>query len=227
MKASFALALLLLAGHSSKVLAQTAATQQYVISTVAGGAPPTTPVPGVSLSLGTVWGIAADATGNAYLASSDLNSVFRLDPKGVLTRIAGNSRAGYSGDGGPATNAQLNDPRGVAVDGEGIVFIADYNNRRIRRVSPDGIITTVAGNGTCCFSGDGGSATSAQLQTPFRVAADGAGNLFIADLYGGRVRKVSPAGIISTVAGDGSYGFSGDGGPAATAQLARPGCGRC
>ena len=123
-----------------------ATAQQYVVSTVAGGAPPKTPVAGVSLSLGTVWGVATDGAGNAYFASSDLNSVFRLDPSGLMTRVAGNSRAGYSGDGGPATSAQLNDPRGVAVDKSGNLFIADYRNARIREVSPGGIITTVAGN---------------------------------------------------------------------------------
>ena len=223
MRTSFVLALLLMAGHTSKVFAQSAAnTQQYSISTVAGGAPPATPVAGVSLALGTVWGVAPDGAGNIYLASSDLNSVFRLDPSGLITRVAGNSRAGYSGDGGPATSAQLNDPRGVAVDKSGNLFIADYRNARIRKVSSGGIITTVAGDGTCCFSGDGGPATSAQLQTPFGVAVDGSGNLFVSDLYGSRVRKVSPTGIVSTVAGDGSYGLSGDGGPAVSAKLNAP-----
>src|SRR5438105_2144254 len=121
-----------------------ATAQQYTIETVAGGAPPPTPVAGVSLSLGTVWGVATDGAGNAYLASSDLNSVFRLDPSGLITRIAGNSRAGYSGDGGAATSAQLNDPRGMAVDKSGNLFIADYRNARIRKVSPAGIMTTVS-----------------------------------------------------------------------------------
>jgi DNA-binding beta-propeller fold protein YncE len=109
-----------------------------VISTVAGGAPPATPVVGLGLSLGTVWGIAVDGAGNAYFASSTLNSVFRLDPSGLLMLVAGNSRPGYSGDGGPATSAQLNDPRGVAVDKAGNLFIADYSNARIRKVNCGG-----------------------------------------------------------------------------------------
>src|ERR1700757_113319 len=108
-----------------------------------------------------MWGVPADRAGNAYLASSELNSVFRLDSYGLLTRIAGNSRSGYSGDGGPATRAQLNRPTGVAVDGDGNIYIADNGNARIRKVSPGGSITTVAGDGTCCFSGDGAPATTA------------------------------------------------------------------
>ncbi len=129
------------------LLASTAASaQQYVISTIAGGAPPATP-PGLGLVLGSVLGVVADAGGNVYLASSDLNAVFRLDSSGVLTRVAGNSRTGYSGDGGPATNARITSPKGLALDAAGNLFVADYGNRRIRRVSKDGIITTVAGSG--------------------------------------------------------------------------------
>src|SRR4051794_10379521 len=105
-----------------------ATAQQYVISTIAGGAPASTPAPALSLSVGSVWGVAADVGGNLYLTSSDLNSAFRVDPNGIITRVAGNSRAGFSGDGGPATAAQLNDPRGIAVDAAGNLFIADYRN---------------------------------------------------------------------------------------------------
>jgi uncharacterized protein (TIGR03437 family) len=199
-----------------------AAGQQYVISTIAGGAPTPTPTPGLSLSVGTCYGIAAGLSGDVYFANSDQNSVFRLEPTGTVTRVAGNSRVGYSGDGGPASNAQLTDPNGLAVDRAGNLFIADSGNRRIRKVSKDGIITTVAGNGACCFSGDGGPAVSAAMDYPFGLAADGEGNLFVADLRGHRVRKISSAGIITTVAGTGSDGFSGDGGPAINARLAAP-----
>ena len=200
-----------------------AGAQQYVISTIAGAAAPaTSPIPALSFSAGTVWGIGADAAGNTYLASSDLNSVFRLNPSGLVIRIAGTTWPGFSGDGGPAASAQLNDPRGVASDAAGNIFIADSRNARIRKVSPDGLVSTVAGAGGCCFSGDGGPAVNAQFETPFAVAVDGAGNLFVADIYGSRVRKISSSGIISTIAGDGSYNFSGDGGPASAAQLHAP-----
>jgi sugar lactone lactonase YvrE len=194
-----------------------ALAQQYVISTYAGGGPPPARAQAMDAWIGFVLGIATDTAGNVYFSSSEFSSIFKLDPNGVLTRVAGNGRAGYSGDGGPAAAAQLNDPRGVVVDGLGNLFIADYRNSRIRRVSPDGIIATVAGDGSCCFAGDGGAAASAQLSYPDGVAVDSGGNLLI--VGGDRVRKVSPAGIITTVAGDGVRGFSGDSGPAAGAQL--------
>jgi sugar lactone lactonase YvrE len=200
------------------MLASTVASAQlYVISTIAGGAPPPTPPP-----LGSVLGVVADVGGNVYIASSELNAVFRLDSSGVLTRVAGNSRTGYSGDGGPATNAQITSPQGLALDTAGNLFIADYGNRRIRRVSKDGIITTVAGSGACCFAGDGGPAVNAALATPLGLSVDARGNLFIADEYNHRIRKVSTSGIITTVAGDGMSGFSGDGGPGDKAQLSYP-----
>ncbi len=202
--------------------------QQYVISTYAGGAPPPTPAPAVAGSIGAPTSVAMDTRGNVYFASRDLNVVFKLDPSGVLTRVAGTSLLGYSGDGGPATSARLQlffgyDPAaaaGVAVDRAGNLFIADTSNHRIRRVSPEGIITTVAGNGTRGFSGDGGPATSAQLNYPPGVAVDGGGNLFIVDAFNFRIRKVSASGIITTVAGNGTGPDSGDGGPATSARLA-------
>jgi sugar lactone lactonase YvrE len=204
-------------------LSSLACAQPYVISTVAGAdQPATSPVPGLNFTFGTVWGIGADAKGNAYIASSDLSSVFRLDPNGLVIRIAGTAWAGFSGDSGPAAGAQLNDPRGVAIDAVGNIFIADFHNARIRKVSPDGVVSTVAGTGSGGFSGDGGPAINAQFASPFAVAVDGGGDLFVADIYGSRVRKISSAGIISTIAGDGSYQFSGDGGPASAAQLNAP-----
>ena len=124
------------------------------------------------------------------------------------------------GDNGPATSASLFSPTGVAVDSAGNLYIADTGNSRIRKVS-NGVITTVAGNGTHGFSGDNGPATSAQLYNPDGVAVDPAGNLYIADTLDNRIRKVSN-GVITTVAGNGTYGFSGDNGPATSAQLSRP-----
>ncbi len=137
--------------------------------------------------------------------------------------------SGFSGDGGPATSAQLFNPTGVAVDAAGNLFIADFNNNRIRKVTPAGVISTVAGNGSQGFSGDGGPATSAQLSGPESVAVDAAGNLFIADRYNDRIRKVTPDGIISTVAGIWNTGFQRRRRPGnlCSALLSRECCGGC
>src|SRR5262249_40977725 len=129
---------------------------------------------------------------------------------------------GFSGDGGPAIDAELNSPEGIAADNFGNLFILDKGNERIRKVDPTGIITTVAGNGTKGFSGDGGPAISAELNDPSRLAVDSPGNLFISDTCNDRVRKVDPTGTITTVAGNGTEGFSGDGGPATRAKLNVP-----
>src|SRR5439155_1308492 len=135
---------------------------------------------------------------------------------------AGSGTRGFSGDGGPATAAQLTAPVGVALDPAGNLYIADRDNQRIRKVTPGGTISTYAGTGTWGFSGDGGPATAAQLNTPAGVALDSAGNLYIADQANHRIRKVTPGGTISTYAGSGTRGFSGDGGPATAAQLNTP-----
>jgi PKD repeat protein len=161
-------------------------------------------------------GVAVDAQGNLYIADAG-NDAIREVSGGVITTVAGNGTAGSSGDGGPATAAQLDFPDGVAVDARGNLYIADSNNNRVREVS-GGVITTVAGNGTPGFSGDGGQATSAQLSDPEDVAVDKQGNLYIADWANSRIRKVA-GGIITTIAGTGVAGFSGDGGPATSAQL--------
>jgi len=145
-----------------------------------------------------------------------------ISTSGVITTLAGTGAAGFSGDGGPATAAQLNLPYGLAADLAGYVYVADLGNDRVRRIGPDGVITTVAGNGNRGSSGDGGAATSAQLLTPRNVAVDAAGNLYFSEFEGHRVRKVTPDGRISTVAGTGVAGFRGDGGSAVNAQLAFP-----
>jgi len=139
----------------------------------------------------------------------------------VISTPVGTATAGYSGDGGLATKALLNGPKGVAVDHAGNLYIADASNNRVRKVSTAGIITTVAGGGTAGL-GDGGLATSAQLNGPTAVALDNSGNLFIADTGNNRVRQVSSAGTITTFAGTGTAGYSGDGGPALSAQLQNP-----
>src|SRR5262249_19006258 len=144
---------------------------------------------------------------------------------GTITTYAGSTPgagSNFGGDGGPATSALLNAPFGVAMDQSGTLFIADRDNQRIRKVTPDGVITTVAGNGTAGFNGDGGPAISAQLNSPWAVAVDTAGNLFITDNGNNRIRKVAPDGIITTVAGNGTTAFSGDGGPATSAGISLP-----
>ena len=151
--------------------------------------------------------------------------------QGVVTTVAGTGQAGFSGDGGLATTAQLNFPGGVAVDRNSNIYIADLNNQRIRKVDPSGIISTIAGTGTPGFSGDGGLATQAQLHLNNRVwtqltggvAVDNLGNVYIADSYNHRVRGVGPDGVIRTVAGNGIPGRAGDGGLATDANLNYPG----
>ena len=167
-------------------------------------------------------GVATDGAGDLFIADQLNNRVRKVTPDGVINTIAGNGRAGFSGDGGPATSTSLASPAGLALDGAGNLYIADAFNNRIRMVSPSGIITTVAGNGAAGFSGDGGRAVAASLNEPRGVAVDAAGNLFIADRVNNRVRKVVPEGIISTVAGNGVPDFLGDGGSALSASLRSP-----
>jgi hypothetical protein len=168
------------------------------------------------------FGVAVDSSGNLYIADAGNQRIRMVNSAGVISTIAGNGTAGFSGDGGPATSAMLDDAFGVAVDGSGNLYIADYNNNRVRKVTPNGVISTVAGIGTAGYSGDGGPATNAELFAPFNVAVDSSGSLYIADSANSRVRKVTPAGVISTVAGNGSPGYSGDGGAATSAQLWNP-----
>jgi len=144
-------------------------------------------------------------------------------PTNLMTTVAGNGTAGYAGDGGAAWRAMLNSPNGVALDTDHNVFIADTSNHRIRKMDTNGIITTVAGNGTNGFSGDGSLAINASLNSPGHIVFDSAGNLFIADTANHRIRKVDVNGLITTVAGAGTNGYSGDGGPATNASLNSPG----
>ena len=178
--------------------------------------------PATSASLTNPFDVALDGAGNLFIADFSNSRIRKVDTSGIITTVAGNGGFTFSGDGGPATSASLRSPTGVALDGAGNLFIADGGNFRIRKVDTSGIITTVAGNGSSEFSGDGGPATSASLTNPFGVALDGTGNLFIADEGSNRIRKVDTSGIITTVAGNGSSGFSGDGGPAISASLSGP-----
>jgi sugar lactone lactonase YvrE len=181
--------------------------------------------PATSASLGGPFGVAVDGSGNLFIANRGINRIRKVIlSTGIITTVAGNGSLGFSGDGGPATSASLNDPLGVAVDGGGNLFITDRGNHRVRMVNlSTGTIMTVAGNGFTGFSGDGGSATSASINNPVGVAVDGSGNLLIADVLNNRIRRVILSiGIITTVAGNGFTGFSGDGGPATSSSLANP-----
>jgi RHS repeat-associated protein len=165
------------------------------------------------------YGVAVAPDGTIYLADSFNNRIRKIDPTGVITTIAGNGIAGYSGDGGPATQATVSAPTGMALAPDGTLYFAEPGNQRVRKISPTGIITTVAGTGTTGFSGDGGPATQAQLNYPWGVAVAPDGSLYIADYQNARVRKVATDGVVTTVAGTGIIGFSGDGGPANQARL--------
>lgn len=165
------------------------------------------------------YGLAVDGAGNLYISDSSNHRIRRVDASGIITTVAGTGTAGYGGDGGPAVAAQLNEPRGIAVDTAGNLYIADLNNHRIRRVGTGGTITTVAGTGAAGYSGDGGAATAALLNSPFGVAVDASGRLHIADSANYRIRRVETNGTIATEAGTGTSGYGGDNGPALAAQF--------
>jgi sugar lactone lactonase YvrE len=167
-------------------------------------------------------GVAVDAAGNVYYSDWSNSLVFRIAPAGTITAVAGNGDAGCgacpNGDGGPATAARIGFPTGLALDRHGNLYVADYTHHRVRRVNPAGIISTLAGRATVpggTFSGDGGPAVNAELSTPGAVAVDRAGNVYIADIGNARIRRVDPAGTITTYAGTTVYreGVTRDGQP--------------
>ncbi len=151
-------------------------------------------------------GVAVDAAGNVYFTNGR-NRVRKVTLDGTVSTYAGSGSYGYTGDGGPAVDASFRAPKGLAVDSNGNVYVADYSNHCIRRIGVDGTVTTVAGTGEQGFSGDGDQATAAQLKYPEDVAVDGAGNVYIADTSNSRIRKIAPDGVITTVAGNGSSGI--------------------
>lgn len=218
-------------------LPQTALAATGTISSVAGGGRLTVKCnddytdcrrdfgdggPATSAFVKLPYGVEAMPDGGYVLSELNWSRVRRVSPDGTITTIAGNTLNGFTGDGGPGTSAELNMPMGVAVQPDGSVLIADSNNHRIRRVSPSGTITTVAGDGQEGFSGDGGRATAAELDLPVDVAATRDGGFLIADYGNDRIRRVSATGTITTVAGTGQEGFSGDGGPATGARMGFP-----
>ena len=205
--------------------AQTAGAQTNIISTVAGtgtagftgdGGPA-----GVA-QLAIPIGVSITPDGGYLIADQANNRVRRVSPGGRITTVAGSGPAGFSGDNGPATSAQLNAPSGAAMSADGRILIADANNNRIRQVSPGGTITTVVGTGAATFNGDGIAASAAAVNFPFDVVFMPDGSYLIADVDNNRVRRVAAGGTISTVAGTGAEGAGGDGGPATAAQLADP-----
>ena len=200
--------------------------------------------------------VAVDGADNVYVADYRNHRIRRIDTRGAITTIAGTGRGGYGGDGGPATAAQLSSPEGVAVDGVGNVYVADFGNHRIRRIDTQGVITTIAGTGKYAYYyGDGGRATDTYLWEPRDVAVDGTGNVYVADINGiwridtqgmmtrlgnrghgwqsvavdeegntyvsteFHIERIDAQGVITTIAGTGSRGYAGDGGPATEAQF--------
>jgi len=181
--------------------------------------------PATQAEINRVVGLATDAAGNIYLADQNNNVVRKVDTHGVITTFAGTGTAGFAGDNGQAAAAQLNGPLGVCVAPSGAIYVNDEGNGRVRAISTTGIITTVAGNGSTVSSGDDGPAVDAGFVIPIRCAVDSSGNLFIVDQGAFKIRKVDGNGIITTYAGTGAQGFSGDNGPATQAVMTSPAAG--
>ncbi len=180
--------------------------------------------PATAAELFEPWGITFDASGNLYIADWGNNIIRKVNTSGIISTFAGNHIFGYSGDGGPATAAELRAPNGVAVDASGNLYIGEESNYDVRKVNTSEIINTIAGNQVLGYSGDGGPAAAAELREPYGIALDPADNLYISDFNNNLIRKVNTSGIISTVAGNYSYGhgYSGDGGAATAAELNGP-----
>jgi trimeric autotransporter adhesin len=200
-------------------------TTSGIISTIAGTGTPSSTGDGgaaTSATLNRPIGLALDSAGRLYIADTASSNIRMVAADGIISTVAGTGVVGSVGDGGPAASALLNRPQGVAFDAAGNLYIADTANHLIRKVTTDGNITTVAGNGKSGFSGDGGLATQASLWYPKGLLVDAAGNLLIADSFNSRIRVVAPNGIITTLAGSGLIGDQGDAGPALQARLRFP-----
>jgi uncharacterized protein (TIGR03437 family) len=203
-----------------------ASAQQYTITTIAGigtaqgyigdGGPAT------SAELDFPFRVAVDSKGNFYIADYLTHVIREVTAAGVISTIAGTGAFGFQGDGGPGIQAILSDVHGLAVDSSGNVYFSDTHNSRVRKITSAGVISTIAGNGTAGYAGDGAAATSGALSAPGGLAVDSGGNVYIADYGSSTVRKVDSKGNISTIAGTGAWGLSGDGGPANKTPLANP-----
>jgi trimeric autotransporter adhesin len=177
--------------------------------------------PVVSAEINSPQGIAIDKSGNIYFTDVGNFRIRKISSSGIITTIAGNGTSGFSGDGGPAIEAELGWPSEIALDKAGNIYFTDSYNNRIRKISFEGIITTIAGNGMANVSGDGGPALNAGLLSPQGITLDASGNIYFTN-GGPSIRKISTSGIITTIAGTGEFGFSGDGGPATAALLTGP-----
>lgn len=166
--------------------------------------------------------ITIDAGGNIYFGDNTNTRIRKVTPSGIITTIAGTGVAGFSGDGGPATSAQIKGPKGIAIDAVGNIYFVDRANLRIRKINTTGIISTIAGTGASSYTGDGGPATSATLGWPWDIKIDASGNIIFSDFGNHCIRKIDAAGIITTIVGNGNQGNSGDGGPATSALLNFP-----
>lgn len=166
--------------------------------------------------------MVVDDEGNLIIADTGNHRIRKVTTDGIIHTIGGTGEGGYSGDGGPATEAKINAPSAIALDKEGAIYIADFSNHRIRKISTDGIMSTVAGTGVRGYNGDGIPATEAQIGEPCGVAVDADGYVYIGDQVNNRVRVVTPDGMMGTVAGTGVRGYTGDGGPSEVAQVSNP-----
>lgn len=205
------------------------------ITTVAGNGNPNGDSgdggPAILATISYPTGVTLDSVGNLYITDSEANKIRKVDMSGIISTVVGTGTYdptcscfphGFSGDDGPATAAQVYGPFMTAFDADGNLYVSDTGNYRVRKVDIGGIITTIAGNGSFSYSGDGGPASLAQLDFPEGVHTAPDGSVYIADTGNNRIRKVDPSGVISTLAGDGTAGFKGDGGPATAAQLFSP-----
>ncbi len=211
-------------GFASFLAAANPPANSYVIQTVAGSDFAADGPSALAAIFSQTEGIAIDNNGAIYVADADDNRVRKINPNGSIQTMAGTGVAGFAGDGGPSTTAMLSHPYGVVVDVQGNLYIADLGNVRVRKISSDGMIVTVAGGGTIApgGNGDGGPATSVQLLEPRNVTLAPDGTLYISDFGAHRVYRITPGGILTTLAGTGSAGFSGDGAASQLAQLNSP-----
>jgi len=178
--------------------------------------------PATAAGFQSVYDVAIDVIGNIYISDPANSRIRKINTSGIITTFAGNGTHGYSGDNGPAISAQLNNPYSIAIDSTGNIYIADFNNNCVRKVNTSGVITTIAGNGMPGYSGDGGLATAAELHDAGGIDVDDAGDIYISDAGNNRIRKVDASGVITTIAGNGTEGYSGNGEPATVSELHNP-----